>query len=516
MLAGRQTGGVTQIRPAASDDAAQWLLRAGVDWWDLVRYGPPGFDVYVRIALVQDPDGAGTAGENPALRRSLATLASQTATPANGYAAVWEGWTSGHPLPQAPRVLIPHRAMLLFTGPIAELRDAPARPTAMTRKPPPLRHPVCVVPGAVRCAGAAGAASGPQIGRHAHPGRIGLHLLRRPPELDHPRTCRATRKVVFALTSSLPSRPDLEHLRRAAKNLLRQAHEGDPVALSRLRSHAPGLGTALSTAQLVIAREHGFASWAQLKSLVTSMVSGGVRYDAIGRGYAEYRRADPRIAATIHEALGDARTVVNVGAGTGSYEPTDRPVIPIEPSTAMALQRPPNLPPAVIGVAESIPLADGTVDAAMAVLTVHHWADTRRGLAELVRVARRRIVLLTIDPEVEAGMWLFQDYLPDVVAQDRIDFPTVEQLTTALGPTRVVNVPVPRDCSDGFLLAFWGRPEAILDPGARAATSGFARMDAAREAAAVERLERDLTTGAWDRAYGHLRTLPALDVGLRL
>lgn len=318
------------------------------------------------------------------------------------------------------------------------------------------------------------------------------------------------------MTSALPVRPDLEHLRREAKLLLHRAQAGEPEAVARLRAHAPGIAVALNTAQLVIAREHGFASWSQLKSLVTRMASGGVRYDAIGRGYADYRRADPRIAAAVHGALGDARTVVNVGAGTGSYEPTDRPVIPIEPSTAMALQRSPALPPAVLGVAESLPLADGTVDAAMAVLTVHHWADPRRGLAELVRVARRRIVLLTIDCNVEADMWLFQNYLPDVLAQDRRDFPTLDRLTAALGPTRVVDVPVPHDCTDGFLLAFWNRPEAVLDPAARAATSGFARMDNAREAAAVARLDRDLTSGAWDQAHGHLRTLPALDVGLRL
>lgn len=318
------------------------------------------------------------------------------------------------------------------------------------------------------------------------------------------------------MSSALPARPDLEHLRREAKQLLRRSQAGKADAVARFRAHAPGLAPALSAAQLVVAREHGFASWAQLKSLVATLSASGVRYDAIGRGYADYRRADPRIAAAVHTALGNARTVVNVGAGTGSYEPTDRPVIPVEPSTAMAIQRSPALPPAVLGVAESLPLADGTVDAAMAILTVHHWADIRRGLAELVRVARRRIVLLTIDPEAEADMWLFREYIPEVLAQDRRDFPSLEQLSAALGPTRVVDVPVPRDCTDGFLLAFWSRPEAVLDPGARAATSGFARMDDAREAAAVARLRRDLESGAWDRAHGHLRTLPALDVGLRL
>ncbi len=249
---------------------------------------------------------------------------------------------------------------------------------------------------------------------------------------------------------------------------------------------------------------------------MTKIASGGVRYDAIGQGYALYRRPDPRIAAAVHGALGDARTVVNVGAGAGSYEPTDRPVIPIEPSTAMAMQRPAALAPAVLGVAESLPLADGTVDAAMAVLTVHHWSDLSRGLAELRRVARKRIVLLTIDPEVQASLWLFQDYIPEVLTQDRAEFPTIERLRAALGPTRVVDVPVPRDCTDGFILAFWGRPEEVLNPAARAATSGFARMDDKREAAAVAHLARDLASGAWDNAHGHLRNLPTLDVGLRL
>lgn len=318
------------------------------------------------------------------------------------------------------------------------------------------------------------------------------------------------------MTSALPARPDLEHLRRQAKNLLRQARTGEPDALARLDAHASGLPPAVASTQLVIAREHGFASWAQLKALVATMTSGGVRYDAIGSGYVAHRRSDPRITAVILDGLGDARTVVNVGAGTGSYEPVDRPVIPIEPSTIMARQRPETLAPAVLGVAERLPLADGTVDAALAVLSVHHWSDVGRGLSELVRVARRRVVLLTIDPDAEADMWLLRDYVPEVLAQDRRDFPSAEDLTAALGQIRVVDVPVPSDCTDGFLLSFWSRPEAVLDPSARAATSGFARLDDQREAAAVARLAQDLDTGAWDAAHGHLRTLPALDVGLRL
>ena len=217
------------------------------------------------------------------------------------------------------------------------------------------------------------------------------------------------------MNSALPVRPDLEHLRREAKDLLRRCRAGHVDAVDRVRAHVPGLTPTLSTVQLVLAREHGFASWAQLKALVTTLADGGVRYDTIGRDYAHHRRADPRIAAVVQQALGDARTVVNVGAGTGSYEPTDRPVIPVEPSTAMALQRSAALPPAVLGVAESLPLADATADAVMAILTIHHWADLRRGLLEMVRVARRRVVLLTIDPDVESGLWLFQEYLPDVL-----------------------------------------------------------------------------------------------------
>lgn len=319
------------------------------------------------------------------------------------------------------------------------------------------------------------------------------------------------------MTSALPARPDLEHLRREAKRLLRQLQAADDAAAARLVAHAPGLPAALSTAQLVVAREHGFASWAQLKALVSRMSSVGVRYDTIGRGYSAYRRADPRIAAAVHAALGDARTVVNVGAGTGSYEPTDRPVIPIEPSTAMALQRDPALPPAVLGVAESLPLADGTADAAMAMLTMHHWADVGRGLGELTRVARKRIVLLTIDVAIESTMWLFREYVPEIAERDRREFPDLSRLVAALGArTTVATVPVPADCTDGFGLAFWNRPEAVLDPAARAATSGFARMDTARQTTAVARLARDLTTGEWDKRHGHLRARSELDVGLRL
>jgi SAM-dependent methyltransferase len=241
------------------------------------------------------------------------------------------------------------------------------------------------------------------------------------------------------------------------------------------------------------------------------------RYDTIGVGYAAHRRADPRIAAEIMAALGDARTVVNVGAGTGNYEPADRPVVAIEPSAVMAAQRPSSLTPAILASAERLPLVDDAADAVMAVLTIHHWSDARRGIAEALRVARRRVVLLTIDPLVQARMWLFADYLPDVAARDAVEFPAIDDLLDWLGPnasSRVV--PIPRDCSDRFMLTFWGTPESLLDAGTREASSGFARMDDEAKATVVARLRDDLSSGAWDAKHGALRALDAYDAGLRL
>ncbi|HXH79622.1 class I SAM-dependent methyltransferase [Nocardioides sp.] len=315
----------------------------------------------------------------------------------------------------------------------------------------------------------------------------------------------------------LPPSPDLEQLRRDAKSLLKALQAGDISARARVHAVASGLPVRLSTAQLVVAREYGVDSWPQLKELVDRVVAQGTRYDVIGHGYAAYRRPDPRIAAAIHDALGDARTVLNIGAGTGSYEPTDRPVLAVEPSTAMAQQRPAHLPPAVRAVAESLPLADQCVDASMAIMTIQHWTDWRRGLTELRRVTRRRIVLLTIDVAAEADMWLFADYAPQFLTNDSAEFPLPEVMASFLEVLVDVRVvPVPADCTDGMGLSFWSRPETVLDPGARRATSGFARMDDDEEQAIVDRLAADLSSGAWDEQYGRLRMLSELDVGLRL
>ena len=315
----------------------------------------------------------------------------------------------------------------------------------------------------------------------------------------------------------LPPTPDLDQLRRDAKSLLKALQADDPSARARLHAVASGLPVRLSTAQLVVAREHGVDSWPQLKELVDRVVAQGTRYDVIGPGYAAYRQPDPRIAAAVHAALGDARTVLNVGAGTGSYEPTDRPVLAVEPSTAMAQQRPARLTPAVRAVAESLPLADQCVDASMALMTIQHWTDWRRGLTELRRVTRRRMVLMTIDVAAEAGMWLFADYAPQFLANDTTEFPRPDDIATFLEvPIDVRVVKVPADCTDGMGLSFWSRPEAVLDPGARRATSGFARMDDEDERLIVDRLAADLASGAWDAKHGHLRSLSELDVGLRL
>jgi SAM-dependent methyltransferase len=244
---------------------------------------------------------------------------------------------------------------------------------------------------------------------------------------------------------------------------------------------------------------------------------GPVAYDRIGYSYGTRRVADPRIASAITRALGDARTVINVGAGAGSYEPDDRPVLAIEPSVVMAAQRPEAAPPAVLGYAEDLPIADDSVDAAMAVLTVHHWSDPLRGLREMLRVARRRVVLLTVDVDVQARMWLFSDYMRESLERDRRRFPSISDLRELLGDgTTVRTVPVPRDCSDGFLLSFWGRPEAVLDREARAGSSGFALMDDGAEDTIVDALRRDLADGTWDQRYGALRKLETYDSGLRL
>jgi SAM-dependent methyltransferase len=241
------------------------------------------------------------------------------------------------------------------------------------------------------------------------------------------------------------------------------------------------------------------------------------RYDRIGAGYAGTRREDPGLRSRIDAALGDARTVVNVGAGTGSYEPRDRHVVAIEPSDVMAAQRPRDLAPAIRAAADALPLRDGAVDAAMAVLTIHHWDDAReRGVRELRRVARGPVVIVTYEAAVARRMWLM-DYLPEVADLDGRIFPPVDQVCAWLGgSTRVEVVPIARDTPDWTLGSFWAHPERVLDPAARAATSGFARMPDHVVDRVVRAVEADLASGAWDERHGALRDLDTYDAGMRL
>ena len=236
-------------------------------------------------------------------------------------------------------------------------------------------------------------------------------------------------------------------------------------------------------------------------------------YDRIGVGYAAWRRPEPRIASRIEAALGSARTVLNVGAGAGSYEPAGRTVVAVEPSMEMIRQRAPSAAPPVRGTAEALPFRGRSFDAAMAVLTIHHWSDARRGLAEMRRVARERVAILTWDPE-HPGFWLTRDYFPEIPAMDRETFPTHATIRDALGPVEVQTVPIPADCIDGFLGAYWRRPESYLDPGARGAISAFAKLPDTDPRLA--RLRADLADGSWERRNQDILGLSEIDLGYRL
>jgi SAM-dependent methyltransferase len=238
------------------------------------------------------------------------------------------------------------------------------------------------------------------------------------------------------------------------------------------------------------------------------------RYDAIGRSYVGTRAEDPRIAAAILDALGDATSVVNVGAGTGNYEPRDgRDVVAVEPSPVMRGQRPPGSAPVVDARAEALPFADGAFDAAMAVFSDHHWADRAAGLRELRRVARR-VVVLNWNPASRRSFWLTRDFLPGLGFTGDDSWEAGSE--AALGAREERVVPIPADCRDGFLLAYWKRPEALLDPVVRANISVFALMDDAEEAALVAQLAADLESGAWAERNADILGLDELDVGCRI
>jgi hypothetical protein len=243
--------------------------------------------------------------------------------------------------------------------------------------------------------------------------------------------------------------------------------------------------------------------------------AGDADYGVIGSGYGRYRQPDPHIEARLHEALGGARTVLNVGAGAGSYEPRDREVTAVEPSATMRAQRPASLTPAVDAVAEHLPFADDSFDAAMATFTVHQWPDLAAGLREVRRVTRGPIAVLTGDPSLLDRFWLHA-YAPEVIEVEAGRYPSTEAIGEALGGVEVEGVPIPLHCTDGFGEAYYGRPERLLDEGARLANSAWSFVGPEVEARFVETLGRDLDDGTWDAAYGHLREQPFFDGSLVL
>ncbi len=244
--------------------------------------------------------------------------------------------------------------------------------------------------------------------------------------------------------------------------------------------------------------------------------AGDVDYESNGHGYAVRRRTDPRIASYVHDALGSAQTVINVGAGAGSYEPTDRKVTAIEPSASMRAQRPRQLSRAIDGVAEDLPFADDSFDAAMATVTLHQWNDLERGLRELRRVSRGPVVILTFDGEALDAFWLAR-YVPELMMAERRRYPAIGHIREVLGGSSVVMaIPIPIDCLDGFTEAYYARPEAFLDEDVRRSQSAWGFIGSDTVERSMDRLRGDLESGLWDEQYGSLRTQPEFMGSLRL
>ncbi len=244
--------------------------------------------------------------------------------------------------------------------------------------------------------------------------------------------------------------------------------------------------------------------------------AGDADYGVIGLDYARYRRPEPAFLTAITDALGDARTLVNIGAGAGSYEPTSVEVTAIEPSAAMRAQRSAGAAPALDAAAEHLPFPDDTFDAALASFTVHQWRDLRAGLREARRVTSGPVVILTCDPQALRSSWL-DEYAPEVIATEAARYPRIEDIRNALGGTVTVTaLPIPLQCTDGFSEAYYGRPEALLDPGARLANSAWSFVDRAVADRFDRELRADLGSGVWDARHGHLRTRPSFEGSLRL
>jgi len=250
-----------------------------------------------------------------------------------------------------------------------------------------------------------------------------------------------------------------------------------------------------------------------------TIAAGDFDYDANGKGYAQLRRTDPRIAALVYAALGDARTVLNVGAGAGSYEPNDRYVLAVEPSAEMRAQRPLGSVPAIRAVAENLPFDDDSFDASMALVTIHQWNDPIKGLEEVRRVTRGPIILLTFDGDALDRFWLAH-YAPELILADRRRYPSIDTIRTSLGQRgrrmEVHTVPIPIDCIDGFTEAYYARPERLLEGKVRRGQSAWSFVDPDVQNRFVNRLSEDLRTGVWDTRYGALREQKSYDGSLRL
>ena len=240
-------------------------------------------------------------------------------------------------------------------------------------------------------------------------------------------------------------------------------------------------------------------------------------YDTHGQKYSGQRKTDPRIAAYVHKALADSETVINIGAGSGSYEPEDKYVIAVEPSIIMRTQRIANGKiPAINAKADSLPFDDRSFDAALAMVTVHHWPDIEKGISEIRRVTKKRFVIMTFDPDALDDFWNV-NYFPQLIEIERARYPSITRLQKALSAkTEVIKIPIPLDCVDGFQETYYGRPEAFLEKEVRMAQSAWGFLPADLEKKYLQNLSNDLQSGAWDKKFGHFRTQPNFTGALRL
>jgi SAM-dependent methyltransferase len=243
---------------------------------------------------------------------------------------------------------------------------------------------------------------------------------------------------------------------------------------------------------------------------------GPFDYNQDGKQYSGYRKADPRISQYIWESLGDAKSVLNIGAGTGSYEPIDRYVFAVEPSEVMRKQRPSSLPPAIKGSADELPFDSQSIDAAMAILTVHHWPDRAKALREVRRVTKGPVVIVTFDPSAQTDFWMF-DYCPEMKTVEQNRYGTIASITEPLGGShKVIPMAVPIDCTDKFQVALYARPEEFLNPEVRKSQSAWKFLSPGAEDHFVRTLGEDLSSGVWEKKYGHLKLRPFINCQLRL